>query len=127
MFAAALVAGVWAAAAAPILLGASRCPTAWLLRVACPGCGMSRALRLLADGHVRASLEMHALALPTALSQALLALATIAATLRFGAPWALFRARWGRAAVALVGLVLAADVALWAARALGAFGGPVPV
>lgn len=125
--AAALVAFAWGIAALPFFLGAARCPTAQLFHVPCPGCGMTRAFHLLADGALGASLAMHALAVPTALCQAVLALATIAAAARFGAPWALFRARWGRAAVAFVAVVLVADVAYWIARALGAFGGPVPV
>lgn len=88
---------------------------------------MTRAFHLLAEGEIGASLAMHALAVPTALSQAVLAAASIAATARFGAPWSLVRAGWGRAVVVLVALVMAADLLLWGARALGAFGGPVPV
>lgn len=88
---------------------------------------MTRALHLLVTGDVAASLVLHPLALPTALVQVALAVATIAATARFGAPWALLRARTGRVVVTLVAAVLALDAALWAARAFGAFGGPVPV
>ncbi len=122
-----LVGFVWTIAALPFLFGAVQCPTAQLFHVPCPGCGMTRAFRLLAHGDLRASLAMHALAVPTAVSQLALALATVAATLRFGAPWLLLRARWGRAAVGFVGIVLAADLVFWIARALGAFGGPVAV
>jgi len=124
---AALVAFVWLLAAVPFAVGAIRCPTARLLHFPCPGCGMTRAFVLLAAGDVGASLAMHPLAVPTALSQAALAAATIAASLRFGAPWLLVRARWGRAVVALVAIVVAGDLLLWTARALGAFGGPVTV
>jgi hypothetical protein len=88
---------------------------------------MTRALQLLLQGRIAASLAMHPLAAPTALSQLALALASIAATLRLGAPWSLLRARWGRGVVVLVALVMGADLLLWIARALGAFGGPVPV
>ncbi|MBX3197452.1 MAG: DUF2752 domain-containing protein [Labilithrix sp.] len=125
--AAALVAFAWALAALPYVLGAARCPTAQLFHVPCPGCGMTRAFHLLAEGALGPSLAMHALAVPTALCQAALAVATVAATARFGAPWALLRARWGRAAVAFAAVVLVADLVYWIARALGAFGGPVPV
>ena len=124
---AALVAFVWTIAALPFLLGAVRCPTAELFHAPCPGCGMTRALHLLAAGELSASLALHPLAAPTAAAQGLLAVASIASTVRFGARWSLLRARWGRVIVALVALVLASDVVLWIARALGAFGGPVPV
>jgi len=124
---AALVGFVWTIAALPFLFGAMRCPTAQLFHVPCPGCGMTRAFHLLAEGSVGASLAMHPLAVPTALSQLALAVATIAATALFGAPWSLLRARWGRAAVAVVAIVMVADLLLWIARMFGAFGGPVPV
>jgi hypothetical protein len=88
---------------------------------------MTRALHLLLDGRIAASLAMHPLAVPTALVQVVLALATVAATLQFGAPWSLLRARWGRAAVAVTTVVMVLDVVLWVVRALGGFGGPVPV
>ena len=114
-------------AALPFFLGAVQCPTARLFHFPCPGCGMTRAFRLLAAGDVGASLAMHALAVPTALSQIALAVTSVAATVRFGAPWSLVRTGWGRAVVMLVALVMALDVLLWVARGLGAFGGPVPV
>jgi len=123
----ALVAFVWTIAALPFLAGAMRCPTAQLLHFACPGCGMTRAFHLLAGGDVRASLAMHPLAVPTALAQIGLAAATIAATLAFGAPWTLLRARWGRAAVGVAAFVMVADLVLWIARIFGALGGPVAV
>jgi hypothetical protein len=124
---AALVALVWFVAIMPFACGVMECPTARLFHVPCPGCGMTRAFRLLFDAQFSESLAMHPLAFPTALSQAVLAIATIVATLRFGAPWLLVRARWGRAAVLLTAIVMAVDIVLWGARALGAFGGPVPV
>jgi hypothetical protein len=122
-----LVGFVWTIAALPFALGAVQCPTARIFHVACPGCGMSRAFHLLAEGHVGASLAMHPLALPTAASQVVLAVATIVATLRFGAPWSLVQARWGRVVLGLLAAVMVADVLLWIARALGVLGGPVPV
>lgn len=122
-----LVALVWVLSALPFVLGAVECPTARVLHAPCPGCGMTRAFHLLEEGRIAASLALHPLAVPTAAVQAALALATVAATLRFGAPWSLLRARWGRVAVALASAVLLADVLLWIARALGALGGPVSV
>jgi hypothetical protein len=122
-----LVGAVWAVTALPFLAGAVQCPTARLFRFPCPGCGMSRAFHLLLDGRIAASLAMHPLAVPTALSQVALAVVTMAATSRFGAPWALLGAGWGRLAVAFFAAVLVLDVVLWVARMAGAFGGPVPV
>ncbi len=124
---AALVALVWAFAALPFLVGLVQCPTARLFHFPCPGCGMTRAFQLLVHARIDASLDMHPLAVPTALSQVVVAVASIVATLRFGAPWSLMHARWGRAAVGFVAVVMVLDVFLWIARALGAFGGPVQV
>jgi hypothetical protein len=124
---AALVAFVWTIAVLPFFVGAVRCPTAHLFHFPCPGCGMTRAFHLLSLGQIKDSLAMHAMAVPTLLAQAVLAIATIASTFRFGAPWSLMRASWGRAAVWIIGIVLVLDILLWIARAAGAFGGPVPV
>ena len=123
----ALVAFVWGVAALPFFAGVMRCPTAQLFHVPCPGCGMTRAVLLLVHGVVPSSLAMHPLAVPTALSQLVLVGATVAATLVFGAPWSLLRARWGRVAIAFVAAVMVADVVLWISRMFGAYGGPVPV
>jgi hypothetical protein len=88
---------------------------------------MTRALLALWHGEIAASIHLHPLAVPTLAAQALLAAATVLATLRYGAPWELVRARWGRATLALLAAVFVLDVVVWAVRALGAFGGPVPV
>jgi uncharacterized protein DUF2752 len=125
--AAAVVAGVWVIAALPYASGLASCPTARLFHLPCPGCGMTRALLLLAHAEVAASLAMHPLALPTAVSQIVLAIATVAATARWGAPWLLVRARWGRLSLAFVAAIFALDLVVWGARAFGALGGPVPV
>ena len=63
------VAAVWGLSAMPFFLGISSCPTARLLHTPCPGCGMSRALSMVAHGDVGASLVMHPLAVPTLLVQ----------------------------------------------------------
>ncbi len=122
-----LVAGVWGFAALPFLSGAARCPTAQLLHRPCPGCGMTRALDLVLHGDVAASLAMHPLAVPSALVQIALAAASIAVTLQKGSPFALLQVRYGRASLVAIVVVGVLVVGLWIARALGAFGGPVPV
>lgn len=124
---AALVALVWALAAVPVLSGTGFCPLARFFHLACPGCGMTRALAAIARGDVAASLELHPLAFPTLAAEAAVAIATVVATLRFGAPWELVRSRWGRATLGFLAVVAVLDVVLWGARALGALGGPVAV
>ena len=71
---AALVAGAWAMGAASLALGIPRCAVAAIFHEPCPGCGVTRALRLLAAGQVGASVRMHPLAIP-ALAAAVLIVA----------------------------------------------------
>jgi len=117
---------VWALAAAPAGLGAQQCTFARAFHAPCPGCGMTRAVRLLLAGDVRGSLHMHALAVPVLLAWGAFALSTVWATYRFGYPL-IHRTRSGRAAIALLVVTYAASLALWALRWMGHFGGPVPV
>jgi hypothetical protein len=124
---AAAVAGVWIASALPAALGAQRCVIATLWHVPCPGCGITRALRLLADGQVGASLRMHPLAVPVLLGGTLLMVSTVWATVTLGSPIRLHRSRFGRIAIAVAAAVYGATLALWALRWFGCFGGPVPV
>ena len=121
------VAALWSFAALPFLAPGYRCPVATLTHHPCPGCGMTRAMLLFFAGDFRASFAMHPLALPTALAQAALAAGSFVAAWHHAAPWVMFERRWGRALLAALVLVLAADFVLWIARACGAFGGPVPV
>jgi hypothetical protein len=124
---AAAVAGVWFASGLPAALGAQRCVIATLFHFPCPGCGMTRALRLLAAGHVGASLRLHPLAAPVLAAGALLVASTIWATVAVGSPIRLHRTRSGRAAIAAAIVVYGAALGLWVLRWLGHFGGPVPV
>ena len=106
------------------------CPGAALFGVPCPGCGLSRAASLLLHGDLQGALLLHPLS--PVLVPLVLAAATRAAFehVRGAAP----AVHTGRAARGLrrsqrllswllVGLVLV----VWAARFLGAFGGPVQV
>jgi hypothetical protein len=124
---AATVAGVWILAALPAALGLQRCAIATLFHVPCPGCGMTRALRLLASGQLHASLRMHALAAPVLIAGALLAASTVSATATLGSPVRVHRTRFGRVAIVLALVVYGATLGLWGLRWLGYFGGPVPV
>src|SRR5262249_59446163 len=105
----------------------ARCPSAALFHRACPGCGLTRAILLLLRGDLGASIAMHPLAVPAALSIALLAVATVWTTLVRGTPTDLVATRLGRVAVIVLLLINVLLVPLWIARALGAFGGLPPV
>ena len=118
---------VWGLVPLSIFAGNQPCTIAATLHRPCPGCGLTRATLLFLHGDVRASLAMHPLALPVLASWAALALATLVATWRSGAPWDFYRARAGRAIVILTSVVYVALVVLWALREYGFFGGRVPV
>ena len=124
---AAAVSAVWVLAALPVVFGWQPCPVATFLHRPCPGCGMTRAIRLLIHGDFAASLRMHALALPVLVAGVLVAVATVWATLVFGSPVRLVRTRLGRFALGLAAVAYAAAIALWVLRCFGYFGGPVTV
>jgi hypothetical protein len=121
------VAAVWTIAILPVATGWQRCAVAALLHRPCPGCGMTRAILLLAGGHVDASLRMHALAVPVALMGVVFIASTIWTTLTVGTPLSLYKGRLGRWTVAGLAVVYGAAFVLWIARGFGLFGGPVPV
>lgn len=121
------VAAVWVAAALPVALGWQGCAIATLLHRPCPGCGMTRALRLLVSGDVAASLRMHPLAVPVLLAGGLFMASTVWSTLVLGSPIHIHRTRFGRSTIVALVIVYAAALALWVARWFGFFGGPVPV
>ena len=117
----------WALGVMPALLGLQRCPSALLLHTPCPGCGMTRAAWLLLRGDVRGSIAMHPLAIPTLLATALIALAMVRVTFARGGVGGMVDDRLSRLAVVAFVAIQIASVALWIARMLGAFGGPVAV
>jgi len=121
------IALAWAIGAVPVALGLQRCPVAVFFHASCPGCGMTRAMHLLFHGEVLASLRMHPLALPSLAASGLIMLATTWVTLERGTPTDLMRVRFGRFAAWTFLAVQAVTFAFWAARMLGAFGGPVQV
>jgi hypothetical protein len=121
------VAVAWALVALPTALGWQRCALAVLFHVPCPGCGMSRALRLLVSGHPGASLRMHPLTVPVLVAALLLMTATVRTTFASGSPFLVHHTRLGRLAIGAAIVVYAAMFALWVLRYCGCFGGPVPV
>jgi hypothetical protein len=112
---------------APMVFGWQRCTVATLLHHPCPGCGMTRAVLLLLEGHVAESLRMHALAVPVLTVWALFMASTVHATWTAGTPLGFYKARFGRGVLAAMVVVYGAALALWLLRWAGLFGGPVPV
>ncbi len=124
---AAMVAVAWALSVLPVALGWQRCALATLCHRPCPGCGMTRAIKLLAAGRVGASLRMHPLAVPVLFAGTLLVLSTVWTTLAVGSPIRFHRSRLGQGAIGAAFVVYAAALVLWILRFFGHFGGPVPV
>jgi Protein of unknown function (DUF2752) len=121
------VAAVWAVGGVPPLFGRSRCVAAALFHVPCPGCGMTRAARLLWAGDVLGSLRMHPLMVPAVAATASLALATVRLAYEEGSLMRLWSDRLARASLIGFAGVYGAVVVLWILRCAGLFGGPVPV
>lgn len=97
------------------------CPLRLATGIPCPGCGMTRAVRLLAKGDLVGACKMHPLVVATPLLGALW-LADVRSYLRTG-KWGLVfaRARTSR----LLGVFVVISLVVWIARFAGAFGGPV--
>jgi hypothetical protein len=123
----AMVAAVWGVTALPIVLGFSRCALAAVFHHPCPGCGMTRAMRLLLKGEVAASLAMHPFALLALSANLMLVLVTIGVTFVEGTPFFFWRRRIGKATLGLFALSFFLVLGLWIAREMGMYGGPVPV
>jgi Protein of unknown function (DUF2752) len=103
------------------------CTFAAVLHRPCPGCGLTRATLLLLHGDVAGSLRMHPMFVPIIACWGAIALATLVATWRDGAPWHFHRSKLGRFAVVATGVAYVALVGLWFLREEGLFGGRVPV
>jgi Kef-type K+ transport system membrane component KefB len=121
------VGAVWALTVIPVVFGWQRCAIAAIFHRPCPGCGMTRAIRLLAAGHVDASIRMHPLAVPVLAVGALMVVSSLASTLSLGSPFRMHRSRLGQATVAIAIVVHGAVFVLWGLRWLGYLGGPVLV
>lgn len=88
---------------------------------------MTRAVYLMRDGDIGASLRMHPLAFPEIGVAAFFVAVTLWLTWREGSPFQLWGARLGRWALLAVAATHVASALLWAFRWIGLFGGPVPV
>jgi hypothetical protein len=121
------VGSVWVLACLPLGIGERGCPFAKIVGIPCPGCGLTRAALLLAQGRITASLRIHPLGVPSALASFFLMAATVWVTAKAGSPVAMWNERVGRAAILGFGTVQVAMLGLWVARMFGFLGGPVPV
>lgn len=132
---AALIALLASPLALAIGLDLPLCPSASLLGMPCPGCGLTRATFALLRGDFGAAYRLHPLVFVlTPVYTGLLALigwsyvrgGTAPSVLSSGVDWGR-RLLLGRVASAAAGLLIVLAFAVWIARFFGAFGGPVPV
>jgi Protein of unknown function (DUF2752) len=112
-----------AIAAVVILSPVKLCFMALALHIPCPGCGMTRATLALLRGEVAHAFALHPLSPLLAPFAACLIAAQTLAYVRTGAAFGTGRVpRWIELAAAVFAILL---VAVWSARFLGYFGGPV--
>ncbi len=99
------------------------CPMKRVTGIPCPGCGMTRAVRLLLHGDFAGATRMHPLVWVVIPLLAVLAALEVRGYVREGAWGTAIRPLWARV-VAFVAIGML--VVVWASRFCGAFGGPVP-
>jgi hypothetical protein len=121
------VAAIFALGVVPVLVGEPRCNFARLFHAPCPGCGMTRAVHLLEAGDVAASLAMHPFAVPVIVASGAFAASMVWATYALATPLRMWESRACRASVFGLAGVYVACIVFWGLRAVGLFGGPVPV
>lgn len=120
----ALLGAACAAAALPL------CPLANLTGWPCPSCGLTRAALALLRGDVARALALHPLVPLVLLLLSAFAGSAWFGYVRTGRPalrWTASRSRLESVLEVAALLTCAALIALWLARFVGAFGGPVPV
>ena len=101
------------------------CLMALVLRIPCPGCGLTRAALALLYGDVARAFALHPLSPLVVPLAAGLVTGQATRYVRSGTAFATGRlSLWIELTVAAVALLL---VAIWAARFFGYFGGPVSV
>jgi hypothetical protein len=122
----ALIAATALACVAAVLLAPFKlCLFAILLRIPCPGCGMTRALLATLRGDFHQAFALNPLALVVAPWTSAAVVRHAIAYVRTGDAWRVPATPRGEQLAASALLVLL--VLLWGARFAGYFGGPVPV
>jgi hypothetical protein len=117
-----------AAALLVALSGTPVCPTALVLGVPCPGCGLTRATLALLHGELRAAVGFHPLAPLLVPLLAFVFGKGLVDYVRGTPPATPERAWWARrGAVWLASALLGLLIAVWLARFAGYLGGPVAV
>lgn len=108
------------------------CPTAGLLGIPCPGCGLTRATLAALEGHWRAAVRLQPLVF-------FVAPIYLGAAIQWGyeyvrgpllgprKPRSRLRLTFDRALGPIAGALALGLILVWAARWWGYFGGPVPV
>jgi hypothetical protein len=95
-----------------------------LLRIPCPGCGLTRATRLALHGDLAGATHLHPLWFVVVPAVAVAAVVEMRGYLRDGRLGAVERSRIGGAVIAVIAGAL---VVVWIARFCGALGGPVAI
>lgn len=113
------------AAAALLWGGAWPCPTAKLFHIPCPGCGSTRAVRALLTGDFSGVL-INPFGVLAAVAIGLLLVRGIGLEYTDGNMSRLDR-DWGALVSKALVVLAILEIALWALRWFGLFGGPVPV
>ncbi len=108
------------------LLRVPICPFAIITRHPCPGCGLTRAGFSLLQGDLHEALHLHPLVIPIVPIVALVMLHGTYNYVRWGR-WYTFAFVRNRMITIGSIVLMGAMIAVWIARFLGAFGGPVAV
>jgi hypothetical protein len=118
--------GAAAGGVALLLAGLLRCPFALVLRLPCPGCGLTRATLRLWHGDLAGALAFHPLVLLVLPALGLYGGANLLGYLLRGERGWVDR-RMGPRSEGVAWAFLALILGVWVARFFGAFGGPAPV
>ena len=104
-----------------------RCPLAEFFHVPCPACGSTRAVRALLHLDFASAIYFNPVAPLVLSSVVLIAARGIFLVAREGSTERLSEGRFGKLIFATLLLAVLLEIAVWALRFFGAFGGPVAV
>ncbi len=109
-----------------VLANAPMCPFAAVTGHPCPGCGLTRATLSIVHGQFAQAFQLHPLSFVVSPLAAVGGVVNAVSYVRSGRWSAVegLRGRWVTGGAVALGAIM---IALWLARFLGAFGGPVAV